>query len=258
MKPTPCPSRLKELISLANLEPDSEARKHLKTIANAFRAKRQQQNKADFIDVPSPFAVRVNLETGELAGVYDELALALEQAEAESSLERIRECPICAEIFWAGRSDAEACSKHAARLRKQNERRRIKEREEKRTKERARRKEKQAEKPLQLSITTATILDAVFDNSRTLEHIADYCYMQLHKDKYGISPFSGIYRKVNVERGLSVLEIAGFLTRGEQQASKNPRYVPTEKAKRLRRELLYPTTKHHYFRYAVAEGPITA
>jgi DNA-binding MarR family transcriptional regulator len=228
------------LISLANLEPDSETAKNLQAIAGALRDKRRRQNKADFIDIPSPFQIRINLENGKLTGIYDELALALQDVEFESNVDRIRECPICSEIFWAGRADKEACARHAVRWRKQEWRRKEKAKKAERVKRRAQRINRLIQKPFELSLTTATILDAVgMQQKRTFKTIDDYCY--LHLRAWGRQ--KGMYRTVNVVRGLKKLEELGFIHcyRPEDDEDVQPYYTPTTKLKELRRKLLTGT-----------------
>jgi DNA-binding MarR family transcriptional regulator len=238
--PTPCPSRLKELIALANLEPDSEVRKHLKAIAEAFRTKRRRQNATSSIDIPSPFQIRIDLENGALTGVYDELAVALQQVESESNVDRIRQCPICSEIFWAGRADKEACARHAVRWRKQEWRREEKKRIAEREKRHAQRVRRQIQKPFELSRTTAAILDAVeLEQKRRFKTIDDYCY--LHLRAWG--RHTGMYRTVNVTRGLKKLEELGYIHcyRPEDDKDAKPYYTPTTKLKLFRKALLAGT-----------------
>lgn len=234
MRPTPCPSRLKELIALANLEPDSEARKNLQAIARAFRAKRQRQKGPDFIEIASPFAIRINLDGGILSGVFDEFAYALDQAESESNVNRIRECPFCSEIFWAGRRDKEACSRHSDRWRKQEQRRRKRELEAKRAKQRARRAEARKTKPYELSKTAAIILEAVIDLQHTLKSIDDYCYMAL-SSRYGYGRFEGVYNKPTVERCLRALVEYDYLAASDLEDG-GLYYTAKNKTHELRRE----------------------
>lgn len=243
MRLTPCPSRLSVLIKRANSRPGET--NALREIARAFRAKRLGKGKRS-IKIESRSEVKITLEDGSVK-VTDALALALDQIEPASRIDRIRECPICSQIFWAGRSDAEACPKDSATHRKREQRRRVKKAKEQRAKTRTRRKEKQTEE-LKLSITTATICDAIFARYQRTERILDYCYSHLRKGAYGVG--SGIYRGATIHRGIKLLVEAGYLNPGEEQEeTKNRHYAPTEKLKRIRREELRDEVRGGYYSF---------
>jgi len=126
-------------------------------------------------------------------------------------------------LFWAGRSDKEACTEHSARWRKKEQRRKENELKVLRSRERIKRIKTRAESPFELSITTAAILDAIFDNIRSLKKIDDYCWLHL----------SERYLAVNVGPALDLLVASGLLSRTEE----GHWYSATEKLKRWRREL---------------------
>lgn len=237
--PTPCPSRLKELISRANQEPYPEVRKHLQAIARAFDARRK--GKADApssIQIETKRTMTVILGDGTVEIPRDELELALDQIEPPSNIDRIRECP-CTDIFWASRSDKVACDRHTVAWSKREWRRKAREKAEQRAKAQAERQRQRAERPFELTITTAAILDAIFDNIRRFSKIDWYCWAYLDKH----------YLAVNVKPSLDLLVAAGFLSCTEQQ--KENWYFATEKLKRWRREL-----KGKSFRRAFADGQI--
>lgn len=139
----PCPSRLKELIALANLEPDSETRKTLQAIARAFQAKRAKSKTAPaFIEIQTQNALKLHLVDVRIGLIREEIELALREVEPPSNIGLIRECTVCPEIFWAGRDDTVACSlRHAERWGKREQRRKKAEREVKRVIDRTKRQQ---------------------------------------------------------------------------------------------------------------------
>jgi len=231
-----------------------EARDSLRSIARAFLARRRGESDARaFIQITGHHTIKLNLEARMVEFSEDELTLAFEQIEPPSRIDLIRECPICSLIFWAGRSDKETCGpEHSGVWRKREQRRKDRERKEERAKERAKRIKRRANanKPFKLSKTTATILDAVDDRNRTFKTIDDYCNLHLRKHKYSRSP--GVYRTVNVTRGLKLLTELGFLQCSEPEEG-DPYYTAGNKATQLRRELLVPKGKAHYLRYTVED-----
>ena len=205
----------------------------LRLIARAFRAKRQRKGSKRPIKIESRSEVTISLEDGHVTA-SNELALALDQIEPASKIHLIRECPVCSPIFWAGRSDAEACPEHSATWRKRKHRRKRTAQVAERAKQRAKRKEKQTEESLKLSRTTAAILYAIDEQCRTWKSIDDHVYSSLRKKrrKYRESP-PGIYRTATVKRSLKMLVERGYLT----YTGANDYYAPTEKLKRYEREL---------------------
>jgi hypothetical protein len=114
-------SRIMELIVSCNECESSRA--YLRAIASA--AERRQENESTPIPVwaftrlqlPSWLVRTITWridETGRVRIETGELAQALDDVEAS----RIRICPLCEILYWAGRSDQPACSrKHAQALR---------------------------------------------------------------------------------------------------------------------------------------------
>jgi len=224
--PTPCPNRLKELIRLANLDPESDARKHLQVIARACKAKRQRTlPAAASIQIQTSRTITIHLTDGTVEIPIDELELALDQLDPPSTIDLIRECPRCLEIFWAGRADKEACDRHTSAWSKREWRRKAKEKAVIRAKERAERNKKRAEGPFELTITSATILDAIFESVRSFKGIDDYCWARM----------SNHYIQTNIRPALNLLVAAGFLNCDEQIEGRW--YTATEKLKKWRREL---------------------
>lgn len=233
--PTPCPSRLKELIALANLEPDSEARKHLQAIARAFRANRQGEADAPSIQLEIRQIITVALGDGRVETSRGELELALDEIEPPDKIDLIRECPSpkCLEIFWAGRANKEACKKHAGAWSKSEWRRRVEEKKAEKARIRASRAEIRKKTPFELSLTTATILDAVVEQNHYFDSIDQFCYMKL--SKYGYGRFKGVYRTPNVISGLEKLAEHDYLQADEIEAG-GFYYTLKNKARELLRE----------------------
>jgi hypothetical protein len=168
--PTHCPSRLKELLDLANLDPNGETRSYLQTIARAFRAKRQKQSAPKTIEIILSHTLRISTADGEVSAPTHDLLLALNQIEPPSSIGLIRECPKCLELFWAGRKDKEACTRHADALRQKAKRHRVKQREAEREKRTAKRKDKRV-KFSELSSTAWEVIQAIMNQYRVFYRI---------------------------------------------------------------------------------------
>lgn len=225
------------MIKAANSGENAIAADALRGIARAFREKRRGRNSS-----------------------YGRLAAALSEIANVSQCDLIRECPQCEQIFWAGRKDKEACATHSAAWRKREQRLRERKAKEQRARARARRKESTATKPFKLSITSATILDAVNERKQKLNSIADCCWLHLRADKWDHGGLAGKYKWMNILRGAKALVAAGFLTADEPDEfdddEKDWYFTPTSKLGELRKEMLYPATKHHYFRYAVLDSAV--
>jgi Fe2+ or Zn2+ uptake regulation protein len=216
--PTPCPSRLKELIALANLEPDSEARKHLQAIADAFKAKRQKKTRAPaLIQIEVKQTITVLLGDGTVETPRDELELALAQIEPPGRIGLIRECPKCGEIFWAGRADKEACDRHTGLWSKQEWRRKTRDKATQRLAAKAKRAKAKSRVEKPLSKTSETILDAIADHQNIFESIDNHCYYALHHQGSG---HGGMYRTATVKRCLSLLTDLGYIDATEREDGK--------------------------------------
>ena len=228
MRPAPCPSLLKELIKRANARPLEES-EPLRLIARAFRAKRQGKGRKRTMKIESRSEITISLD-GDVS-VTDAVALALGQIQPANKIGLIRECPVCFQIFWAGRSDAEACPKDSQAWRKREQRRRDREIEGRRAKNRTRRKESRADKPLKVSRTTRAILGALASHCRLWQSIDNHCYLRLG----ATGRREGKYRTATVKRCLKMLLDLGFVT-CDDTTVKNPYYAPSEKINRYYRE----------------------
>lgn len=232
MRPAPCPSLLKELIKRANARPLEES-EPLRLIARPFRAKRKAKRKRRTVKIESRNVITISLEDGRVSAT-DALTLALDQVDPASKIDLIRECQICSQIFWAGRSDSEACARHAERWRKREQRRKKGERDAKRASSRAKRKERRADRPVRISRTSSAILAALANRCRFWKTIDDYCYSELRATRR----HEGKYRTATVKRCLGMLLDLGFVTCADT-TPKNPYYAPTEKINRYHREGLF-------------------
>src|SRR5262252_2445039 len=126
MPSKPCPPPLRRLIKSENALPAGEPHP-LRQILNAFKAKKQNKG-PDTFAVKSISDVTINL-TNCTVTVRNDLALALAQIDSPDTIDLIRECPIGAHLFWAGRTDKVACDAHVARWRQSEYRRKKKERQ---------------------------------------------------------------------------------------------------------------------------------
>ena len=179
--PTPCPSRLKELIDLANLDPNGETRSYLHAIARAFRAKRQKKSAPKTIEIPLSQPLSISTADGVVTSLPHDLVIALNQIDPPSGIDMIRECPKCLELFWAGRKDKEACARHADALRKQAKRLSLKQRQADREKNLARRKEKRI-RFSKLSNTAWAVIGAIMGQYRVFWRIDSQVAFSLQMD----------------------------------------------------------------------------
>jgi len=220
MSLTPCPILLNKLIDAANSGANPVASESLKVIARAFLEMRSGRSRQ-----------------------HIQLARALAEIAPGAKLDLIRECPVCAKIFWAGRSDKTACDDDTAAWRKRQQRIRDAERQERLAKERAKRVKEQAGKPIELTETTAAILDAIDERCRVFETIDWFCWSHLGK----------AYLTVNVQRGLRSLVEFGVISRHEPEEGPI-RYTPRRKMEELRREVFSRTPDARWWRTAVRDS----
>lgn len=219
MPPTPCPARLKRLIARAN---ESDKPHALRLILRALRDK--QQNKGpDTFAVESPSRVTIDL-TNYSTTVRTELADALAEIDPPDKIHLIRECRICALVFWAGRDDKQACDKHAEQWRKSEQRRRKREEQAQEEKEAAERK---IRKELRgMSRTTVALLNAiVFANQRVFYKIDYEAWVELDENP---SVLRAPNRRI-VRRTLTMLVDRGYLRHEPQDDPLEDYYLPQRK-----------------------------
>ncbi|HLA09252.1 MAG TPA: hypothetical protein VJ023_01445 [Pyrinomonadaceae bacterium] len=125
MPPTPCPERLRKLIERLNRELGDEARV-LRLILSEVEKRRQGKGQETYV-VNLQSKITISL-TDYSFHIRNELADALADIDPPELIERIRYCPVCSNLFWAGTSRKKACDKHGVRVRKANNRQDIKQR----------------------------------------------------------------------------------------------------------------------------------
>ena len=126
MPPAPCPERLRTLIERVNREGGDEA--HVLKLILAEVEKRRQGKGQETYVAKLQSTITINL-TDYTSHIRNELADALADIDPPDRIERIRYCPVCNCLFWAGTSRKKACDKHGDRVRKANNRRDIKRRQ---------------------------------------------------------------------------------------------------------------------------------
>lgn len=125
MPPTPCPERLRKLIERLNKESGDEARV-LRLILSEVEKRRQGKGQDTYV-VNLPSTITLSL-TDYSFHIRNDLADALADIDPPELIQRIRYCPVCNDLFWAGTSRKKACDKHGDRVRKANNRRDINQR----------------------------------------------------------------------------------------------------------------------------------
>jgi hypothetical protein len=168
-----CPARLEKLIKRVNKHPQNE-NDPLRRIARAFTGKRLGKRRANQITVTDQSQISVSLISGRVT-LTNELALALIEIESPQNIALIRECavPACAVVFWAGRSDKEACDTHVSTWRKQKQRRRLAEREKKAAKLKQSRRAERL-RFTKISDTAWEVIVAIMNQRRVFSNIDHY------------------------------------------------------------------------------------
>jgi len=146
---TPCPERLRKRIKRLNQENSVEAQ-HLKQILRALHNNRRDNKSPDPYVVKLPSTITVDL-TDFSFHIRNELTDALSAIDPPELIKRIRECPVCHDLYWAGREDKAACDKHVDRWRKRQNRQDI---EQRKTADAAEQRKQAARKTLAAMTTT--------------------------------------------------------------------------------------------------------
>src|SRR5688572_13601495 len=117
MPPTPCPERLRKLIERLNRESGDEARV-LRLILSEVEKRRQGKGQETYV-VNLQSKITISL-TDYSFHIRNDLADALADIDPPELIERIRYCPVCNCLFWAGKANKKACDKHGDRVRQAN------------------------------------------------------------------------------------------------------------------------------------------
>lgn len=224
MPPRPCPLRLQRLINRENALPASEPHP-LRQIRRAFQDKKKGKGWETFV-VGFPSDVTINL-TDCTVRVQNELALALADISSPDMIDMIRDCPVCGDLFWAGRAEKEACDRHKEQWRKQRQRRNEKRKQAEVDSERD---AAQLEKTIRgLSKTATAVIIAIMAGHCRLFHNIDQeaCY------GIGQTSWERIPSSYVVRQTLAMLVKRGYL---EHYPAGNPledRYEPEDKLSEL-------------------------
>jgi hypothetical protein len=174
MPSSPCPERVRKIIKRLNQESGVEAH-HLKSILQAIRNKQQEPY---VVKLPSTITINLADFSDRIRHPLSDVLSAIDPPDL---IERIRECPVCHDLYWAGRKDKAACDKHVERWRKRENRRDIKKREEAAD---AKRKRDEARETLAAMTTTArSVIRAIMvSDARLFGDIDGACWHQFHND----------------------------------------------------------------------------
>jgi hypothetical protein len=227
MPPAACPERLLKRIKRLNQENSVEAQ-HLKLILRAIQNNKQNNKDPEPYVVKLPSTITVDL-TNFSVRIRNELIDALSAIDPPELIERIRECPVCHDLYWAGRGDKAACDKHVERWRKRENRRDIKKREiDAATK---RRRDEATETLLGMKTTALSVIRAIMESdARSFGAIDVAVWNQFYYDDR-VPPSTWIVRNVTHK-----LYKDGYLDYHESADSRDrrgfsiyDRYTPTQK-----------------------------
>lgn len=227
MPPTRCPERLRKLIDRLNRESGDEAHV-LRKILSAIQNKRQNNKGPEAYVVNLDSKITISL-TDYSFHIRNDLADALADIDPPELIERIRYCPVCNCLFWAGTSRKKACDKHGDRVRKANNRREINQRKKAAA---TKSKKQEATKTLdQMNRTALSVIRAVMvSKARKFSTIDVESWHDFYNDD--LLPRSTLV----VRRVTHRLHKDGYLDfyesadrRNRYGFSPNDRYSPTQK-----------------------------
>jgi hypothetical protein len=167
MPVTPCPARLQRYIKRLNQESGVEAQE-LKAFLQAVR------NKQDPYIVKRPSTITIDL-TNFTVHIRHPLSDALSAIDPPELAERILECPVCHDLYWAGREDKPACDKHVNQWRQREYRKEKKKREGAAAAKR--RRDKATETLLAMNTTAQSVIRAIMDKGARDFHEIDGAFM---------------------------------------------------------------------------------
>src|ERR1043166_9244070 len=228
MPPAPCPERLQKRLSRLNQENSVEAQ-HIRGILRAIQSK-----SAEPYSVKLPSTITVDL-TDFSVRIHNELTDALKAFDPPELIHRIKECPVCPDLYWAGREDKAACDKHVDRWRQR------KYRDEKRKRERAaadqQRRDEATEILRALSKAKRAVIRAIMGKDASDFYEIDVAVWHEYNDA-GILPRSKLvirrsthrlYRDGYLEYRESADRLESTDRRTRRKVSPYDRYTPTRK-----------------------------
>ncbi|HJT68267.1 MAG TPA: hypothetical protein VJ749_17550 [Pyrinomonadaceae bacterium] len=154
--------------------------------------------------------------------IRNDLADALADIDPPELIERIRYCPVCNCLFWAGTSRKKACDKHGDRVRKANNRRDIRQR--KTAAAHKRRKEQAVTTLGAMKRTAQAVIYVIMNGARSFGRIDSGTSQELWSDHEFI-PSTKVIRQVTHK-----LHKDGYLDYFESADHfRRDRYYPTQK-----------------------------
>lgn len=223
----PCPERLRRYIKRLNQESGVHAQ-HLRLILRAIQNNRQNNKNPEPYVVTLPSTVTIDLKDFSYR-IRNDLTDVLRAIDPPELIERIRECPVCHDLYWAGREDKKTCDKHGERWRKRQNRQDIERREIAAAAEQ--RKQEARETLAAMTTTARSVIRAIMvKDAREFWEIHSACWDQFYYDDR--IPRSGwIYR--NATHRLfkdGYLNYAESAERRDKRGfSKEDRYTATRK-----------------------------
>lgn len=191
----------------------------LRQIRRAFQERKRGRGWKTFV-VSFPSEVTIDLTDCDVT-VKNELVLAFADIKSPGMVDLIRDCPSCGDLFWAGRDDKVACSKHAGKWRKKEERRRKKLSQAEAERERS---EAQRRKIVnRLSHTAVAVINAIMARGKRVHWEIDNwaCYDLIQQRD------AGNIQMDRIPNNRTVRQILAKLVR-EEYLSYQPDVDPTE------------------------------
>ena len=233
----PCPERLRKRIKRLNQE-SSVTTQQLKQILRDISSARAHNSRRRSHVLTLPSTVTIDLDRFTFR-VSNELTDVLTDIDPPELIERIRICPVCDDLFWAGRSGKtgkKACDKHVVVLRQREYRQAKKKRKEAADAEK--RKKEAWETLFAMGTIKLAVIRAIMDDGPNTFGAIDVRVWQ-RRDDAGERPI----RRTAVRKVAHELYKAGFLEYRESADrrdacgfSRFDRYPPTVKLHNLWRD----------------------
>ena len=207
-------------------------------ILSAIQNKRHNDKAPETYVVNLDSKITINL-TDYSFHIRNDLADALADIDPPELIERIRYCPVCNCLFWAGTSRKKACDKHGDRVRKANNRRELKQNKEAAAN---RRRKEQAVTTLDgMTRTARAVIYVIMAGARSFGRI-DVESSHEPWDDHEFIPSTNVIRKVTHK-----LHKDGYLDYFESADHfRQDRYYPTQKLIDLWKRFATNTLTEHY------------